>query len=121
VKNSRVEVRPDRRFLLQQLKAVEARVMAIQAKKRKLDSKMARLTDGIKVCWACAGRVLVWRVPSWCACVCASLEVSAARMMGGGGAPAPPGALCAAWRCRKTSGVQHARRSCCSVSHTAEV
>lgn len=49
VHNSRVEVRPDRAYLKQQLKAVEARVMAIQEKKRKLDQRMSVLTDGLKV------------------------------------------------------------------------
>jgi hypothetical protein len=49
VSNSRVEVRPDRDFLKQQLKAVEARVIAIQEKKRKLDQRMAVLTEGLKV------------------------------------------------------------------------
>lgn len=51
VHNSRVEVRPDRAYLKQQLKAVEARVMAIQEKKRKLDQRMSVLTDGLKVGW----------------------------------------------------------------------
>lgn len=49
VHNSRVEVRPDRAYLKQQLKAVEARVVAIQEKKRKLDQRMSVLTDGLKV------------------------------------------------------------------------
>lgn len=49
VHNSRVEVRPDRAYLKQQLKAVEARVVAIQSKKRKLDQRMSVLTDGLKV------------------------------------------------------------------------
>jgi hypothetical protein len=49
VHNSRVEVRPDRAYLKQQLKAVEARVLAIQEKKRKLDQRMSVLTDGLKV------------------------------------------------------------------------
>lgn len=49
VNNSRVEVRPDRNYLKQQLKAVEARVMAIQEKKRKMDQRMAVLTEGLKV------------------------------------------------------------------------
>eukprot|EP00878_Enallax_costatus_P016089 GHUV01016870.1.p1 GENE.GHUV01016870.1~~GHUV01016870.1.p1 ORF type:complete len:249 (+),score=39.42 GHUV01016870.1:106-852(+) len=51
VHNSRVEVRPDRNYLKQQLKAVEARVMAIQEKKRKLDQRMSMLTEGLKVSW----------------------------------------------------------------------
>jgi hypothetical protein len=50
VHNSRVEVRPDRVYLKQQLKAVEARVVAIQEKKRKLDQRMSVLTVGLKVC-----------------------------------------------------------------------
>lgn len=49
VHNSRVEVRPDRAYLKQQLKAVEARVLAIQEKKRKLDQRMSLLTTGLKV------------------------------------------------------------------------
>lgn len=49
VRNSRVEVRPDRAYLQQQLKAVEARVVAIQEKKRKLDQRMSVLTSGLKV------------------------------------------------------------------------
>lgn len=49
VSNSRVEVRPDRDYLKQQLRAVEARVIAIQEKKRKLDQRMAVLTEGLKV------------------------------------------------------------------------
>lgn len=53
VHNSRVEVRPDRNYLKQQLKAVEARVMAIQEKKRKLDQRMSMLSEGLKV-WATA-------------------------------------------------------------------
>eukprot|EP00775_Hariotina_reticulata_P004065 gene4065-4312_t len=48
VSNSRVEVRPDRDYLKQQLRAVEARVIAIQEKKRKLDQRMAVLTEGLK-------------------------------------------------------------------------
>ncbi|WIA38322.1 hypothetical protein OEZ86_001659 [Tetradesmus obliquus] len=48
VSNTRVEVRPDRAFLKQQLKAVEARVSAIQEKKRKLDARMSVLTEGLK-------------------------------------------------------------------------
>lgn len=63
VHNSRVEVRPDRRFLQQQLKAVEARVMAIQEKKRKLDLRMAVLTEGLKVGEAVKG----------CVCMCVAL------------------------------------------------
>lgn len=60
VHNSRVEVRPDRNYLKQQLKAVEARVMAIQEKKRKLDQRMSSLTDGLKV------SVWVWvELRSW--------------------------------------------------------
>jgi hypothetical protein len=55
VHNSRVEVRPDRAYLKQQLKAVEARVMAIQEKKRKLDQRMSVLTDGLKVGWGGVG------------------------------------------------------------------
>lgn len=50
VHNSRVEVQPDRAYLKQQLKAVEARVLAIQEKKRKLDQRMSVLTNGLKVC-----------------------------------------------------------------------
>lgn len=57
VHNSRVEVRPDRAYLKQQLKAVEARVLAIQEKKRKLDQRMSVLTSGLKVC---ADREGVW-------------------------------------------------------------
>jgi hypothetical protein len=49
VTNTRVEVRPDRNYLKQQLKAVEARVTAIQEKKRKLDARMSVLTEGLKV------------------------------------------------------------------------
>lgn len=53
VNNSRVEVRPDREYLRRQLKAVEARVMAIQEKKRKLDSRMGALTEGLRVSVLC--------------------------------------------------------------------
>jgi hypothetical protein len=58
VTNTRVEVRPDRNYLKQQLKAVEARVSAIQEKKRKLDARMSVLTEGLKVWFRARGFVI---------------------------------------------------------------
>jgi len=47
VSNSRVRAQARHRdYLKQQLRAVEARVIAIQEKKRKLDQRMAVLTRG---------------------------------------------------------------------------
>jgi hypothetical protein len=67
VTNTRVEVRPDRNYLKQQLKAVEARVTAIQEKKRKLDARMSVLTEGLKVgvgVWGLC-RFCIWIDKGW--------------------------------------------------------
>lgn len=87
VHNSRVEVRPDRAYLKQQLKAVEARVLAIQEKKRKLDQRMSVLTDGLKV--RLGVLVLVWVSVAWVFVICGGLMGGAARKG-------------ACWRCSST-------------------
>jgi hypothetical protein len=49
VKNTKTTLRPNREYLRGRLREVEAKVMAIQEKKRKLDRKMKQLNTGLQV------------------------------------------------------------------------